>query len=66
MDREANICEDLADWFKPCRVTTVAVEAAGVCWIVLFHVLVDRWFEVCLVNARPELSGIPERRRHRR
>jgi len=42
----------LAEWLKACRITTVAMEATGVYWIALFEILEERGFEVYLVNAR--------------
>lgn len=42
----------LADWFKECGVTSVAMEATGVYWIPVFQILETRGFEVILVNAR--------------
>ncbi len=50
--------EQVADWLKRCRVTTVAMESTGVYWIPLFEVLESRGFEVCLVNAR-HLKNVP-------
>lgn len=44
--------EALADWFKACGVTSVAMEATGVYWIPVFQILERRGFEVILVNAR--------------
>lgn len=44
--------EALADWFKQCGVTSVAMEATGVYWIPLFQILEARGFKVVLVNAR--------------
>lgn len=44
--------EALADWFKECRVTSVAMEATGVYWIPLFQILERRGFGVILANAR--------------
>lgn len=44
--------EAMADWFKECGVTSVAMEATGVYWIALFQILERRGFEVILVNAR--------------
>lgn len=43
---------DLADWFKACGVTSVAMESTGVYWIPAFEVLEARGFDVILVNAR--------------
>ena len=42
----------LADWFKQCGVTSVAMEATGVYWIPVFQILEARGFAVILVNAR--------------
>ena len=44
--------EAMADWFKQCGVTSVAMEATGVYWIPLFQILERRGFRVVLVNAR--------------
>jgi hypothetical protein len=43
---------DLADWFKACGVTSVAMESTGVYWIPAYEILEQRGFEVLLVNAR--------------
>jgi len=43
---------DLADWFKACCVTSVAMESTGVYWIPAFEILEQHGFEVILVNAR--------------
>ena len=43
---------DLADWFKACGVTSVAMESTGVYWIPAFEVLEGHGFNVILVNAR--------------
>ncbi|MGO4441174.1 transposase [Rhizobium sp. RAF56] len=43
---------NLADWFKSCGVTSVAMESTGVYWIPAFEVLEQHRFEVILVNAR--------------
>jgi transposase len=43
---------DLADWFKSCGVTSVAMESTGVYWIPVYEILEQRGFEVILVNAR--------------
>jgi transposase len=42
----------LADWFKACGVTSVAMEATGVYWIPVFQILEERGLAVILVNAR--------------
>lgn len=44
--------EAMADWFKQCAVTSVAMEATGVYWIPLFQILEQSGFQVLLVNAR--------------
>jgi transposase len=44
--------EDMAEWFKECGVTSIAMEATGVYWIPLFQILERRGFHVILVNAR--------------
>jgi len=44
--------EAMADWFKDCGITSVAMEATGVYWIALFQILERRGFQVILVNAR--------------
>src|SRR5580698_1855691 len=43
---------DLADWFKACGVTSVAMESTGVYWIPVYEILEQHGFEVILVNAR--------------
>jgi transposase len=53
--------EELADWLKECRITTVAMEATGVCWVALFQILERRGFEVVLANAR-QLKNVSGRK----
>jgi transposase len=43
---------DLADWFKACDVTSVAMKSTGVYWIPVYEILEQRGFDVILVNAR--------------
>ena len=43
---------DLADWFKSCGVTSVAMESTWVYWIPVYEILEQHGFEVILVNAR--------------
>jgi transposase len=43
---------ELADWFKMCGVTSVAMESTGVYWIPAYEILEQHGFEVILVNAR--------------
>lgn len=47
-----NDLHDLADWFKACGVTSVAMESTGVYWIPAFEILEQHGLEVILVNAR--------------
>ena len=42
---------DLADWFKFCGVTSVAMESTGVYWTPAFEVLEGHGFQAILVNA---------------
>jgi transposase len=43
---------DLADGFKSCGVTSVAMESTGVYWTPAFEVFKGHGFQVILVNAR--------------
>jgi len=40
---------DLADWFKACGETSVAMESTGVYWIPASEILEQHGFEVILV-----------------
>ena len=51
----------LADWLHSCGVKTVALQSTGVYWIPLYDVLVERGFEVYLVNAR-HTKNLPGRK----
>jgi transposase len=51
----------LADWLKQCRIETVAMESTGVYWIALYELLVERGFEVLLVDAR-RVKNVPGRK----
>lgn len=42
----------MADWFRSCGVTSIAMESTAVYWIPAFEVLEQHGFEVILVNAR--------------
>ena len=53
----------LADWLKQCEIETVAMESTGVYWIALYELLVERGFEVLLVDAR-RVKNVPGRRLH--
>lgn len=44
--------EAMAQWFKECGVTSVAMEATGVYWIPLFQILERSGLRVILANAR--------------
>jgi transposase len=44
--------EAMAEWFKQCGVTSVAMESTGVYWIPLFQILERKGLQVILVNAR--------------
>ena len=43
---------ELAEWFRSCGVTSVAMESTGVYWIPAFEILEQHGFDVILVNAR--------------
>jgi len=51
----------LADWLKQCEIETVAMESTGVYWIALYELLVERGFEVLLVDAR-QAKNVPGRK----
>jgi transposase len=51
----------LADWLKRCGIETVAMESTGVYWIPLYELLVERGFEVLLVDAR-QVRNVPGRK----
>ncbi len=51
----------LADWLKRCEIETVAMESTGVYWIPLYELLVERGFEVLLVDAR-RVKNVPGRK----
>ncbi|KXV36038.1 hypothetical protein AD940_00700 [Gluconobacter thailandicus] len=42
----------LVEWFKECKVTSVAMESTGVYWIPVYEILEQHGFDVILVNAR--------------
>jgi transposase len=44
--------EAMAQWFKECGVTSVAMESTGIYWMPLFQILERKGFQVILVNAR--------------
>ena len=51
----------LADWLTRCGIETVAMESTGVYWIPLFELLMERGFEVKLVDPR-QLKHVPGRK----
>ena len=51
----------LSDWLKQCGIETVAMESTGVYWIALYELLVERGFEVLLVDAR-QAKNVPGRK----
>jgi transposase len=54
----------LADWFKTCGATSVAMESTGVYWIPVYEVLEQRGFEVILRDrCRPRCYGPSIRQR---
>lgn len=53
--------EALADWLVSEGVTEVAMEATGVYWKPIWHVLEDRDFELLLVNAQ-HVKKVPGRK----
>jgi len=44
--------EAIAEWFKECGITSVAMEATGIYWIPLFQILERRGFAVILAHPR--------------
>lgn len=51
----------LADWLESCQIDTVAMESTGVYWIPIYEILVERGFEVKLVNAH-HIKNVPSRK----
>jgi transposase len=51
----------LADWLQRYEIETVAMESTGVYWIALYELLVERGFEVLLVDAR-RVRNVPGRK----
>lgn len=51
---------DLADWLETCGCTHVAMEATGVYWKPVWHVLAER-FELVLANAQ-HIRNVPGRK----
>ena len=42
----------IADWLKVCFINTVAIESTSVYWIPLYEILIERGFDVRLINPR--------------
>jgi transposase len=42
----------MADWLNQCGIVTVAMQSTGVYWLPAYEILVERGFQVFLVNAR--------------
>lgn len=53
--------EELVQWFKDCKIKTVAMESTGVYWIPLYQKLEEAGFEVLLVDAR-QVKHVPGRK----
>jgi transposase len=51
----------IVQWFRECKVTSVAMESTGVYWIPLYELLEQEGFEVYLVNAR-HVKNVPGRK----
>lgn len=51
----------LADWLEACDIDTVAMESTGIYWIPVYEILVERGFEVKLVNAH-HIKNVPSRK----
>jgi transposase len=51
----------LADWLQACDIDTVAMESTGIYWIPVYEILVERGFEVKLVNAH-HIKNVPSRK----
>ena len=51
----------MADWLEKCGIRTVAMQSTGVYWMPVYEILVQRGFEVFLVNAR-HTGNLPGRK----
>lgn len=51
----------MADWLQRCGIVTVAMQSTGVYWLPVYEMLVERGFEVFLVNAR-HTKNLPGRK----
>jgi len=51
----------MADWLKRCGIATMAMQSTGVYWLPVYEILVERGFEVFLVNAR-HTKNLPGRK----
>ena len=71
VDRDANPVQEfgcwtadlkrMAEWFKACRIDTVAMQATGVYSIPLYDILTEQGIRVVLVNAR-HTKNVPGRK----
>ena len=52
---------EMAEWFKSCRIDTVAMQATGVYWIALYDVLEQHGIRVVLANGR-HTKNVPGRK----
>jgi len=51
----------MADWLNECGIATVAMQSTGVYWLPVYEILIQRGFEVFLVNAR-HTKNLPGRK----
>jgi len=51
----------MAHWLEQCGIVTIAMQSTGVYWLPVFEILVQRGFEVFLVNAR-HTKNLPGRK----
>jgi len=51
----------MADWLAQCGIVTVAMQSTGIYWLPVYEILVQRGFEVFLVNAR-HTKNLPGRK----
>ena len=53
--------QEMAEWLKSKRITTVAIESTGVDWIPVYDALERAGIEACLVNPR-HMKNVPGKR----
>jgi transposase len=51
----------MADWLAACGIETIAMQSTGVYWLPVYEILLQRGFEVFLVNAR-HTKNLPGRK----